>query len=109
MAHEWYSWIPHKNPYKMKTLETAFYLKYMTGAKLIVNESGNWQLQSSLCEDSPMGQLPKPLRKLSANLDDPENRKAVEAVLPEARRKFAYIDYRSPVALKYRKIISDFT
>ena len=109
LAHEWYSWIPHRNPYKMKTLETAFYLKYMTGAKLIVNESGNWQLQSSLCEDSPMGQLPKPLRKLSANLNDPENRKAVEAVLPEARRKFAYIDYRSPVALKYRKIISDFT
>ena len=58
LAHEWYSWIPHKNPYKMKTLETAFLLKYMTGAKVIINESGNWQLQSSLCEDSPMSCMP---------------------------------------------------
>ena len=58
LAHEWYSWIPHRNPYKMKTLETAFYLKYMTGAKVILNESGNWELQSNLCEDSPMSRLP---------------------------------------------------
>ncbi len=109
LAHEWYSWIPHKNPYKMKTLETAFYLKYMTGAKIIINESGNWQLQSSLCEDSPMSFLPTPLRKLSANVATSENRKEVEAATAEAKKKFSYIDYRSPVSRKYRKIISDFT
>ena len=109
LAHEWYSWIPHKNPYKMKTLETAFYLKYMTGAKLIINESGNWQLQSSLCEDSPMSLMPKPFRKMSEKISSPENRPLLEAALAEAKKKFSYIDYRSPVARKYRKVISDFT
>lgn len=109
LAHEWYSWIPHRNPYKMKTLETAFLVKYMTGAKLVVNESGNWQLQSSLCEDSPMSRMPMPLRKISAKLDEPANAAAVEAAMPEAKKKFAYIDYRSPVAVKYRKAIADFT
>ena len=109
LAHEWYSWIPHKNPYKMKTLETAFYLKYMTGAKLIINESGNWQLQSSLCEDSPMSLMPKPFRKMSEKISSPENRPLLEAASAEAKKKFSYIDYRSPVARKYRKVISDFT
>ena len=109
LAHEWYSWIPHKNPYKMRTLETAFHLKYMTGAKIVINESGNWQLQSSLCEDSPMCRMPISVRKLNSGLS-PEELKAVEqADYPEAKKKFACIDYRSPVARKYRKAISDFT
>ncbi len=108
LAHEWYSWIPHKNPYKMKTLETAFQLKYMTGAKLIVNESGNWELQSSLCEDSPMSRMPITARKISTKLDAAGREKYEKPVLEEARRKMPYIDYRSPVSTKYRKIISDF-
>ena len=108
LAHEWYSWIPHRNPYKMKTLETAFYLKYMTGAKLIVNESGNWELQSSLCEDSPMSRLPVTAQKISTKLDAAGRAQYEAPVIDEARRKSAFIDYRSPVAVKYRKIISDF-
>ena len=109
LAHEWYSWIPHRNPYKMKTLETAFYLKYMTGAKIVVNESGNWQLQSSLCEDSPMSQMPTPVRKLNSGLTKEELLAAEKSVYAEAKKKFSAIDYRSPVARKYRKAISDFT
>ena len=108
LAHEWYSWLPHANPYKMRTLETAFYLKYMTGAKLIVNESGNWQLQSSLCEDSPMSRLPITCPKLSTKWDDAAREKYEKPVLDEARKRYAYIDYRSPVAAKYRRIIRDF-
>ena len=109
LAHEWYSWIPHANPYKMRTLETAFRLKYMTGAKIVINESGNWQLQSSLCEDSPMCRMPISVRKLNSGLS-PDELKAVEkADYPEAKKKFACIDYRSPIARKYRKAISDFT
>jgi len=108
LAHEWYSWIPHANPYKMKTLETAFRLKYMTGAKIIINESGNWQLQSSLCEDSPMSKMPITARKLSTPLDKEGREKHVKPVMDEAKKKFSYIDYRSPVATKYRKTISDF-
>ncbi len=108
LAHEWYSWIPHKNPYKMKTLETAFYLKYMTGAKLIVNESGNWQLQSSLCEDSPMSQMPITCPKLNTPWTRETREKYEQPVREEGRKRYPYIDYRSPVAVKYRKIISDF-
>ena len=108
LAHEWYSWIPHKNPYKMKTLETAFQLKYMTGAKMIINESGNWQLQSSLCEDSPMSKMPITCRQLNVKWDAAAREKYEKPVMEEARKRFGYIDYRSPVATKYRKIISDF-
>ena len=108
LAHEWYSWIPHRNPFKMKTLETAFRLKYMTGAKLIVNESGNWQLQSTLCEDSPMSQMPIAVRKLGSGLSREEMKAAEQSVYPEAKKRFPCIDYRSPVAVKYRKVISDF-
>ncbi len=109
LAHEWYSWIPHTCPYKMRSLETAFQLKYMAGSKMIINESGNWQLQSNLCPDSPMSKLPilpgdppgfyRPT--------DPQSGFNAE-VMKAAEKKFAYIDGRSPVATKYRKIISDF-
>ena len=109
IAHEWYSWMPHRNPYKMRSLETAFYVKYMTGAKLILNESGNWQLQSNLCEDSPMSQMPITARKISTKLDAEGRAKYEAPVMDEAKRKWAYIDQRSPVAVKYRKIIADFT
>ena len=108
LAHEWYSWIPHRNPYKMKTLETAFYLKYMTGAKVILNESGNWELQSGLCEDSPMSKMPIIDRKLSTGAGSEVGKARIAALLPEARKKFASIDYRSPVATKYRKAIAGF-
>lgn len=106
IAHEWYSFIPHRNPYKMKTLETTLYLKYMTGAKIIINESGAWNLQSSLCEDSPMSQMPITVRSLSAKIDQGRD---VEPVYEEARRKFSWIDYRSPIAKKYRQALVDFT
>ena len=107
IAHEWYSFIPYKNPWKMKTLETAFLQKYMTGAKVIVNESGNWELQSTLCEDSPMSRMPIGGRRCSDRRTDDYKKKQVE-LLPEGRKRFSYIDYRSPVATKYRKVISDF-
>ena len=109
LAHEWYSWIPHRNPYKMKTLETALYLKYMTGAKIVINESGNWQLQSSLCEDSPMARMPTPVRKLNSGLTKEELAAAEKSAYAEAKKLFPSIDYRSPVSRKYRKAISDFT
>ena len=108
VAHEWYSWLPHRNPYKMKSLETSFRLKYMTGAKLIINESGNWQLQSTLCEDSPQTFMPSPIRKLSTKLTPEVREKYEKPVAEEARKRQPYIDFRSPVATKYRRIISDF-
>ena len=109
LAHEWYSWIPHTNPYKMKTLETAFQLKYMAGSKMIINESGNWMLQSNLCPDSPMSQMPI-LRGDPPGIWGPNDKRSgyKPEMLEEARKKFAWIDGRSPVATKYRNIIRDF-
>lgn len=105
LAHEWYSFLPHKNPHKMECLKTAFYMKYMQGAKIIVNESGNWALQSSLCEDSPMHTQPRAGDKLTDPLPD---EKAIQALIKDGEKTFVNIDFRSPVAAEYRKIISDF-
>ena len=109
LAHEWYSWLPYANHRRLPSLETALRLKYMAGSKMIVNESGNWQLQSSLAPDSPMGLLPI-LRGNPPGMyapDDPRGGLTAET-MKEAERKFAYIDVRSPVVKKYRRILSDF-
>ncbi len=108
--HEWYSWIPHANPLKMETFRLCLYQKYLLGAKLIINESGNWLLQSSLCPDSPMHTLPRVAGDPPGlHAVDDSNRVRYEApVRDEARKGFPSIDYRSPVARKYRKILSDF-
>ncbi len=109
LAHEWYSWLPYANPRRMLSLETAFRLKYMAGSKMIVNESGNWQLQSSLAPDSPMGLLPV-LRGDPPGMYAPDDPRGgfTEEAMKEAERRFAYIDVRSPVVRKYRRIVSDF-
>ncbi len=104
LAHEWYSYLPHKNPHKMESLKTAMYLKYMSGAKIIVNESGNWTLQSSLCEDSPMLSMPRVGTKLTERVPEeikPELLKSAEKYMPN-------IGYHAPTAVAYRKIISEF-
>ena len=108
LAHEWYSWIPHSNPYKLRSLETALYLKYMAGAKLIINESGNWQQQSFLCEDSPMTKMPVPFRDCHQKVTPEVYEKYVKPVEAEARKRYAYIDDRSPVTRKYQRIMKDF-
>ncbi len=104
LAHEWYSYLPHKNPHKMETLKTAMYLKYMTGAKMIINESGNWACQSSLCEDSPMQTMPRGGDKLNERIPE----EAKPGLIQQAEKLFVNIGYRSPVATEYRRIISDF-
>jgi hypothetical protein len=34
-------------------------MKYMSGCKIIINESGNWFVEASLCEDSPKFEFPR--------------------------------------------------
>lgn len=110
LAHEWYSWIPHANPMKMPSFELGLYLKYMSGSKMIINESGNWALQSSLCPDSPMHTMPRVPGDPPGLYSVTEENKArySDPYIEEARRLYCNIDYRSPVARKYREIISDF-
>lgn len=106
-AHDWYSYLPRTNPYKMKMLETALRLKYVDGAKMLINESGNWTCQGSFAPDEPQHYMPKTPgekrfgKKMTPELYDP--------IKEEGRKKFAYVDYRSPVATKYRKILTEFT
>ena len=110
LAHDWYSYFPHTNPHKMDSLRTMLQLQYLNGAKIITMESGNQWAQSNLCVDSPQSFLP-PVKAhrlgvwLSA--EEAEKRTTPDERL-EAKRKFSWIDYRSPVVTKYRRIMSDF-
>jgi len=104
LAHEWYSFLPHKNPHKMDSLRTAFQLKYVTGAKIIINESGNWTLQSSLCEDSPMHSLPRATDKLSTRVTD----EIRESLREPGKKLVVNISPRSPQVQAYKRIISEF-
>ena len=106
LAHEWYSWFPQANPLKFPVLQAAMRNKYLAGAKIIINESGNWALQASLCPDSPMHTMPRVVG------DPPSLRHTGKAFqdqyIDEARKLFCNIDYRSPTATKYRREISAF-
>lgn len=104
MNHEWYSWLPYSSKYKFESFRNGMFIKYMSGSKMLINESGGWYLQSNLCEDSPMvTELPK--------LDQPglknDFSRSAEYV-DEARRNYGSINYDSPHAKRYRKEISDF-
>ena len=110
LAHDWYSYFPHTNPHKMDSLMMMLRMQYMAGVKILTLESGNQWSQSNLCVDSPQSYLP-PVKafRLGTWLSDEAARKAVtDDELLEAKRKFAWIDYRSPVVSEYRKIMSDF-
>lgn len=110
LAHDWYSYFPHTNPHKMDSLMMMLRQQYMAGVKILTLESGNQWSQSNLCVDSPQSFLP-PITtyRLGAWLSDEKARSAVtDDELLEAKRKFAWIDYRSPVVSKYREIMSDF-
>ena len=109
IAHEWNCYLPHTSPYRMRELETSLRLKYMTGAKIIINESGNWAAQSNLCPDSPMSTMPILPGDPPALWDAADPRAGcTPEIVAEAKRRFANIDYRSPTAMKYRRALADF-
>lgn len=104
LAHEHYSWIPYSSPHKFPLLRAGFFQKYMGGAKILINESGNWYLQAQLCEDSPMFETPR-LEFGNLRITDPHQTAPYEA---EAQKTYPLIGYESPVACRYRQVISDF-
>ncbi len=107
LAHDWYSYLPRTNPYKMACLDWALKLKYLDGAKMLINESGNWTCQGSFAPDEPQHFMPKtPGEKRLGQKMTPE---LYEPIRKQGEKMFAYVDYRSPVATKYRKILRDFT
>ena len=110
-AHEWNVFIPYSNPLRQPVLGATFEIKYMTGAKIIINESGNWEVQTTLCEDSPMHAMPhvNPCKTITG--DKKKIREAgfdLDAATKEAAKKVKLVGWKSEVSQQYRKICSDF-
>ncbi|MCQ2388919.1 MAG: hypothetical protein MJ138_04335 [Kiritimatiellae bacterium] len=105
-AHEWNAFVPYSNPLRMPLLFAGFQLKYMTGAKIIVNESGNWEVQSVLCEDSPLHAMPH----VEVGAPGIHGAKAEELkpYMAEAKAKAQTIGYDSEVCKGYRREMRKF-
>lgn len=104
LAHEHYSWIPYRSEFKFDLLRSAMLLKYMSGARMILLESGNWFVEGSLCEDSPMHDMPIVEQGPITNRDP----RLFAPLVPLARKKYSAIDYSSPISRRYRQVVSDF-
>lgn len=106
IAHEHYSWIPNSSEHKFNLFKACLYLKYMSGAKIIINESGNWHVEASLCEDSPKFEFPRVPLPPGQFYGD----KQIDFTpyIEEARKHFEKIDYNAPIPKRYRTEISDF-
>lgn len=108
LAHEHYSWIPSQSEEKFQLLRAALYQKYMAGCKMIVNESGNWYVEASLCEDSPKFEYPRvPLSPEEVSWAGASPRKYAPYIA-EARRHHPKAGPDSEYCRRYRKEISDF-
>lgn len=108
MAHEHYSWIPNSHPRKFDLLTAAMYQKYMAGCKMIINESGNWHVEASLCEDSPKFDFPRvPLKPGEAPWGG-QRYVDFSPYIEDAKKHFDKIGYDAPICRKYRRVISDF-
>lgn len=115
IAHEHYCWLPNANPRRMDVLTGDLFLKYMAGAKILICESGNWYVETTLCSDSPKFLTPRRYDVFKrgtgwSNIrnnytDDPK--KYIGAMM-EARQFYDSTNYGSPVCQAYRKRVSDF-
>jgi hypothetical protein len=109
LAHEHYSWIPNGSEYKFFLLKAAMYQKYMSGSKMIINESGNWFVEGTLCEDSPKHTFPRvPLNSSQVSWNGEKGPMTFAPYIEEARGHYHKINYGSDICRRYRKEISDF-
>lgn len=108
LAHEHYSWIPSRTEEKWGLLRAAMYQKYMAGCKMIINESGNWFVEASLCEDSPRFEFPRvPLAPSEVSWGGKKPLKFIPYI-ETARKYHPLANYDSWYCRRYRKEISDF-
>lgn len=105
LTHEHYSWIPYSSPHKFPLLRASMFQKYLTGSKIVLNESGGWYLEAQLVEDSPMFETPRVEFGGPITQRDPHD---IAPFVAEARKTYDKINYHSPVAKQYRREISDF-
>jgi hypothetical protein len=104
MAHEHFSFLPYRSKHKFQMLKAAMYLKYLSGAKMVVLESGNWWQQTIFADDAAMHQAPKPD---FGDIADTHPRKSA-ACVAEARKHYKNFNYTSRECRRYRREISDF-
>jgi hypothetical protein len=76
----------------------------MAGAKIILNESGNWFLQTVKAVDSPLFEMPR-VELGGITRCDPH---LVAPHVEEAQKTYHKIDYHSTYPKRYRATISDF-
>ena len=108
LAHEHYSWLPLASPHKFPLLRAGMYLKYLAGSKMIINESGNWYVEASLCEDSPKHEFPAvPLTTKDVAWSGRQPMKFAPYIAA-ARQHYDKVNYGSDVCRRYRRVISDF-
>ncbi len=108
LAHEHYSWIPARSEEKFQLLRAAMQQKYMAGCKMLINESGNWFVEASLCEDSPKFDFPRvPLKPGDVAWGGKKPLKYIPYI-EEARKHYHKINADSWYCRAYRKEISDF-
>ena len=103
VADEHYQWLPWSNPHRKETCRASMLMKYMAGAKVIINESGAWDNQTTM-SGAPMKHTPRipyPLgTKLSPEMIRPYGR--------ELHKTAHLIDDPSEFCRHYRKVMSDF-
>lgn len=105
VAHEHYSWISFANPRKFPLLKAAFYLKYMHGAKMIINECGHSTARSQMAPDAPMLSTPRVISPEGIHVTTPE---LYVDLIPELDEKLSDIKRSSPVVQNYRKVLKEF-
>lgn len=113
LAHEHYSWLPVADPRRQGELRLGLYLKMMAGAKILINESGNWFCEATLAPDSPKLAFPQTAREQFGSLGWGESRRlmheqpqALKPLLEEAKPYFGTTDYSSDYCRAYRETIS---
>lgn len=105
VAHEHYSWISFANPRKFPLLKAAFFLKYMHGAKMIINESGHSTARSQMAPDAPMLSTPRVVAPGGIRETSPE---LYTDLIPTLDEKLANIKRSSAVVQNYRKVLKEF-
>lgn len=108
LAHEHYAWLPASSGLRYELLRAALRQKYLGGAKLLINESGGWFVEASLCEDSPKFEFPRvPLAPDEVSWSG-ETPPRFAPYIPAAREHYAAVGYDSEWCRRYREAIAEF-
>ncbi len=106
LAHEHYAFLPLASKYRSMVLNASYYLSYLNGSKIAIQECGSWWQQSDHIPDTPMHNVPK-FTSPSNTIGD-NNAHDYAHLVKEARRHYPNLNYDSEVCREYRKSVSDF-